>query len=74
MATTFGLKHYWAPTPKRMRQLGDALFGTFGSAGIGASVADYKWVGISFYALAMIGKFLSNLYKDESSFPNTPQD
>jgi len=74
MATKFSTKHYWAPTPKRMRQLGDALFGTFGTAGIGASVADYKWIGISFYALAMIGKFLSNFFKDEGTYTTTPQE
>jgi hypothetical protein len=60
----FGLKHYFSPTPKRIRIFGDSLAaaGTFG-----ASIAilnDHPIVGTIIMVLAVIGKFISNFFTD----------
>lgn len=60
----FGWKYYFAPTPKRMRVLGDSLAaaGTFG-----ASIAilnGYPVAGTTIMVVAVIGKFISNFFTD----------
>ena len=60
----FGWKHYFAPTPKRMRIFGDSLAaaGTFG-----ASIAvlnGHPVAGTTIIVLAVIGKFISNFFTD----------
>jgi hypothetical protein len=60
----FGWKHYFKPTPKRVRLLGDSLAaaGTFG-----ASIAilnGHPIVGTTIMVVAVIGKFISNFFTD----------
>ena len=60
----FGWKHYFEPTPKRVRLLGDSLAaaGTFG-----ASIAilnGHPIVGTTIMVVAVIGKFISNFFTD----------
>lgn len=60
----FGWKHYFEPTPKRVRLLGDSLAaaGTFG-----ASIAilnGHPIVGTIIMVVAVIGKFISNFFTD----------
>lgn len=60
----FGWKHYFKPTPKRVRLLGDSLAaaGTFG-----ASIAilnGHPIVGTIIMVVAVIGKFISNFFTD----------
>lgn len=60
----FGWKHYFKPTPKRLRLLGDSLAvaGTFG-----ASIAilnGHPIVGTTIMVVAVIGKFISNFFTD----------
>ena len=60
----FGWKHYFDPTPKRMRVLGDSLAaaGTFG-----ASIAvlnGHPIAGTTIMVVAVIGKFISNFFTD----------
>ena len=60
----FGFKHYFAPTPKRIRILGDSLAaaGTFGSTIVvlnGNPVA-----GTIIMVVAVVGKFISNFFTD----------
>jgi chloramphenicol 3-O-phosphotransferase len=62
---SFGWKHYFAPTPKRFRVLGDSLAaaGTFGASIVilnGQPVA-----GTVIMIVAIIGKFLSNFFTEE---------
>ena len=61
----FGLKNYFAPTPKRMRVLGDSLAasGTFG-AGI-VILNGHPVAGTIIMVIAVIGKFISNFFTDE---------
>jgi hypothetical protein len=60
----FGWKHYFEPTPKRVRLLGDSLAaaGTFG-AGI-AILNGHPIVGTTIMVVAVIGKFISNFFTD----------
>ena len=58
----FGWKHYFAPTPKRIRIFGDSLAaaGTFG-----ASIAvlnGHPIAGTTIMVVAIIGKFISNFF------------
>jgi len=60
----FGWKHYFSPTPKRMRIFGDSLAaaGTFG-----ASIAilnGHPIAGTAIMIIAVIGKFISNFFTD----------
>ena len=59
------MKNYWSPTPVKMRKLGDALLAVSLSSGIPASMMDYKWTAITFFVCGIVGKFLTNLYKEE---------
>jgi hypothetical protein len=60
----FGLKHYFSPTPKRLRVLGDSLAaaGTFG-AGI-VILNGHPVMGTIIMVIAVIGKFISNFFTD----------
>lgn len=60
----FGWKHYFAPTPKRIRVLGDSLAaaGTFG-AGI-VVLNGHPVVGTIVMVVAIVGKFISNFFTD----------
>jgi hypothetical protein len=57
-------KHYAKPTPKRWRQLGDALLG-IALMGIPSTLAGHEWIGITMFGLGVIGKFLTNFFKDD---------
>lgn len=61
--------HYYAPTPKKWRQLGDALLAV-ALMGIPADLAGYKWIGITLFAIGVAGKFLTNLFKEEENVQN----
>ena len=60
----FGWKHYFSPTPKRMRIFGDSLAaaGTFG-----ASIAvlnGHPVAGTTILIISIVGKFISNFFTD----------
>lgn len=58
----FGWKHYFEPTPKRVRIFGDSLSvaGTFGAA---ISVLNgHPIAGTTILVIAVIGKFISNFF------------
>jgi len=61
----FGLKHYFEPTPKRLRIFGDSLAaaGTFGASII--ILNGHPVAGTVIIVVAVIGKFISNFFKDE---------
>ena len=58
-------KHYYAPTPKRWRKLGDALLGVSTTITGFAIMEEYKWLALSALALGVIGKFLTNFFKED---------
>lgn len=60
----FGFKHYFSPTPKRLRIFGDSLAaaGTFGATIVvlnGSPVA-----GTVIMIIGVVGKFISNFFTD----------
>ena len=57
-------KNYSSPTPKKWKQLGDALLAV-SLMGIPADIAGYKWVGIALFAVGVTGKFLTNFFVEE---------
>lgn len=63
----FGFKHYFAPTPKRLRVLGDSLAaaGTFG-AGI-VILNGHPVAGTAIMVVAVIGKFISNFFAEDAN-------
>jgi hypothetical protein len=61
----FGWKHYFSPTPKRLRVFGDSLAaaGTFG-----ASIAvlnGHPIAGTTILIIAVLGKFISNFFTNK---------
>jgi hypothetical protein len=62
----FGWKYYFAPTPKRMRVLGDSLAaaGTF-AAGISV-LNGMPMLGTIVMISSVLGKFISNFFTDAS--------
>lgn len=63
----FSWKHYFSPTPKRMRVFGDSLAaaGTFGASVV--ILNGHPVAGTVIMVVAVIGKFISNFFKDEVS-------
>lgn len=68
-------KHYWAPTPKKWRQLGDVLLATSTFITTGGLIAFDELksiytpkeirIGISIIIVCgVVGKFLTNLFKE----------
>ena len=63
----FGWKHYFSPTPKRLRVLGDSLAGagTFGATIV--ILNGHPIAGTVIMVVGVVGKFISNFFTDESS-------
>lgn len=83
--TKFSAKHYYWPTPKRWRKVGDALMGISGLSSVGSVIAYVnvddpivkKWLMIYSAIIVVsgiIGKFLSNFYKEEPPVLPPPTD
>jgi hypothetical protein len=61
----FGWKHYFEPTPKRIRVLGDSLAGA-GTFGAGIIILNgHPIAGTIVMVVAVVGKFISNFFADE---------
>lgn len=61
----FGIKHYWSPTPKKIRKFADSLSAASLAVSAYSFVSDYKVVAYVVLASAFIGKFVSNLFADD---------
>ena len=61
----FGWKHYFTPTPKRLRVLGDSLAaaGTFGASIV--ILNGHPIAGTIIMIVGVVGKFISNFFTDE---------
>ena len=61
----FGWKEYFAPTPKRLRVLGDSLAaaGTFGASIV--ILNGHPLAGTIIMVVAVAGKFISNFFSEE---------
>lgn len=62
----FGVKHYWSPTPKSVRKFADSLSAAALAVSSYAFMTDYKVVAYIVLASAFVGKFVSNLFADET--------
>jgi len=61
-------ERYLAPTPKKMRKLGDALLAVSTTIATYAIADDWaKWAQISALMLGVIGKFLTNFFTEDES-------
>jgi hypothetical protein len=62
----FGIKHYWSPTPKSVRKFADSISAAALAVSSYAFMADYKVVAYIVLACAFVGKFLSNLFTEDT--------
>jgi hypothetical protein len=62
----FGMKHYWSPTPKSVRKFADSLSAAALAVSAYSFMTDYKVVAYVVLACAFIGKFISNLFTDDT--------
>lgn len=65
MKTSFSMKSYWAPTPKKIRKVGDALLGVFSITSMSSMVMDNKHLAIASLILGVVGKILTNFFGEE---------
>lgn len=61
----FGFKHYWNPTPKKVRKVADSLSAAALAVSAYTFMTDYKVVAYIVLACAFVGKFLSNLFSED---------
>ena len=63
----FDWKGYFQPTPKLVRQLGDALLASTTAVAGYAIFADSKVIAGVAMGAGVLGKFLSNFFKDDNA-------
>ena len=63
------LKNYYKPTPVKWRKLGDALLAV-ALIGIPANLTGHEWIGITLFAVGIVGKFLTNFFTEEDAKDN----
>lgn len=63
--TTFTMKSYWAPTPKKARKIGDALLGIFSVTSMSSMIMENKPMAIASLIVGVVGKVLSNFFAEE---------
>ena len=62
-----GFKHYYEPTPKNLRKLGDALFGAAAFVTGPAIVGNYHVIAIAALVVGFAGKFLTNFFTEDKT-------
>jgi hypothetical protein len=65
MKTTFTVKSYWAPTPKKIRKIGDAMLGVFSITSMSSMIMDVKELAVASLILGVVGKILTNFFSEE---------
>lgn len=74
------MKHYWKPTPKKWRRLGDSLLAVATVIAIGGiwqydslkeifTPGELKVMIITSIVFGVVGKFLTNFFKIDDSTP-----
>lgn len=63
--TIFSMKSYWAPTPNKMRKIGDALLGVFSITSMSSMIIDNKTMAIVSLIIGVVGKVLTNFFSEE---------
>ena len=70
--------HYWKPTPKRWRRIGDSLLAVASVLAIGGlwqfdnlkdifTTQEIKIMIVTSIVLGVVGKFLTNFFKEDDS-------
>jgi len=59
-----GIKHYWKPTPQKMRKLGDSLLATATFVTGLSIISNYKTVALVAVIAGAIGKFITNFFTE----------
>ncbi len=59
-------KHYYQPTPKKWRKIGDALFVASGFITASAIAQGNDWLSYTALFLGIVGKILTNFFSDEN--------
>ena len=65
----FGVKHYWAPTPRKFRKIGDALLGAFSITSVSSMALEDKRIAIASLVLGVSGKVFTNFFTDDDVTP-----
>jgi len=73
MASKFGFKNYFKPTPKRIRILGDSLAAASTLAASYSIMYGNPQIGTIIMITGWFGKFLSNFFTDQKSKNNESQ-
>ena len=63
--TKFSMKSYWAPTPNKMRKIGDSMLGVFSVTSMSSMIMDDKKLAVTSLILGVVGKVLSNFFTEE---------
>lgn len=58
------IKNYYKPTPKKWRQIGDAIATTALFIAGSAVFAENKYIAVGCIIAAAVGKFITNLFKE----------
>lgn len=78
------MNQYWAPTPKKWRKIGDALLASATVLAVGGiwqfdtlkeifTPGQIRGMIAASIALGVVGKFLTNFFKEDSPTDNNPQ-
>lgn len=65
MKTSFSMKSYWAPTPKKARKIGDTLLGVFSITSMSSMIYDVKGLALATLIMGVVGKILTNFFAEE---------
>ena len=65
MKTKFGRSHYYKPTPKKWRKLGDALLVIGGTITAAAMTGEILWLQYTALTCTVLGKTLTNFFTEE---------
>lgn len=63
----FSIKHYWNPTPKRIRKIADGVLAMSTFITTSSIIADWHKVALAAVLLGAGAKFLSNCFSEESN-------
>lgn len=61
----FGWKHYWEPTPKRVRQVADGIASACVFAGTISSMNGNVKMGTAVFITGFVSKIISNFFTDD---------
>lgn len=61
------MKKYYKPTPVKWRKIGDGLLAASAAISTYAIADDIKWLALASLGLGVVGKFLTNMFTDETT-------